>query len=394
MKTPLPYLELKESIFILKKKNKDLKSTVNTHFKNDEKRLDRPTQAANKTEKYLKNLNEAEQLVNYGTWEFDATKNAIWWSDQMYRIFDFSPQEIEVTYESWMANIFQEDRESVDLACQKLISSKAPLNIEYRVFTKLGNLKFVKVKCNVHFDKDGNLFKLYGVVIDITAAKEYELLLEKSSSTKSKLMSILAHDLRAPFNKIIGFSGILVDNIKEASLSIAESEKYLNILHKSSQQTLDLVDNLLNWVRFQSTEITFKPTLFPVSEVIKEVLGLEILFAGAKKITLNYTAPEKLDVYADKNMLKIVIRNLVSNAIKFTNYGGKISIDSFLRKGELVIKVKDNGVGIEPQRAKNIFTNSTNATTFGTQNEEGTGKGLVICKELIDRHQGRIYVKR
>jgi signal transduction histidine kinase len=91
-------------------------------------------------------------------------------------------------------------------------------------------------------------------------------------------------------------------------------------------------------------------------------------------------------------MLKIILRNLISNAIKFTNYGGVIEINSFLRKDEIGISIKDNGVGIEPQKTKNIFTSHENATTLGTQNEEGTGKGLALCKELIDRHQGRICV--
>ena len=186
------------------------------------------------------------------------------------------------------------------------------------------------MKCNTYFDKDGNPLKSFGVAMDIKLIKENDLLLEKSVSTKDKLMSILAHDLRSPFHKIIGFTGLLIDNIKNPSF--AESERYLNIIYTSSEKTLALLNKLLNWIRYQTTEITFKPDHLSVSDIISDILDLETLLAASKKINLHYGNTEDFEIYADENMLKIVIRNLISNAIKFKNFGGEIKIDSILTK--------------------------------------------------------------
>ena len=247
------------------------------------------------------------------------------------------------------------------------------------------------MKCNTYFDKDGNPLKSFGVAMDIKLIKENDLLLEKSVSTKDKLMSILAHDLRSPFHKIIGFTGLLIDNIKNPSF--AESERYLNIIYTSSEKTLALLNKLLNWIRYQTTEITFKPDHLSVSDIISDILDLETLLAASKKINLHYGNTEDFEIYADENMLKIVIRNLISNAIKFTNFGGEIKINSILTKQGVEIIITDDGIGIDKQRIETIFTSALNSTPLGTLKEKGTGEGLQLCKELIDRHQGKIWVE-
>ena len=183
--------------------------------------------------------------------------------------------------DSWISNIFPSDREHVTASYQKSITDKIPFEIECRLLTKNNKIKYVKVKCNTYFDKDGNTLKSFGVVMDITLLKENDLLLEKSVSTKDKLMSILAHDLRSPFHKIIGFTGLLIDNIKNPSF--AESERYLNIIYTSSEKTLALLNKLLNWIRYQTTEITFKPDHLSVSDIISDILDLEELLATSKK---------------------------------------------------------------------------------------------------------------
>jgi signal transduction histidine kinase len=341
----------------------------------------------------LKKLDKAEQLADFGTWEFDLVKDIIWWSPQADRILELNPQEFKVNYESWMLNIFPPYREIADISFQKSITDKTPFDIEYRLITKNDTLKYVRVKCHTYFDENGNPLKCFGIIYDITLLKEKELLLQKEITTKGKLMSVLAHDLRAPFNKILGFTGLLIDNVKGDTFTKAESEKYLNIIYTSSEKTLTLLDNLLNWIRFQVTEITFSPELLSLRDVISDVLELETLLAEAKEINLNDLTAEDIEVYADENMLKIIIRNIIANAIKFTNFGGAIQIDSFLIKDGVEIHIKDNGIGIAPQKIKNIFTATENSRTLGTQNEEGTGKGLSICKEFIDRHKGKIWIE-
>lgn len=372
-------IDLEKQLSEIKKKNRSLALDFTSQIE------------SHKSEKNLKRLDETEQLANCGTWEFNFKDNTIWCSKQTRRILELNQKENKISREYWLSKIFPSDKEMAVLSYQKSISNKIPFEIEYRLLTKNNTIKYVKLKCNTYYSKKGKPLKSFGIVMDITILKENELLLKKSSRNKVKLMSILAHDLRSPFNKIIGFTGLLIENMKDNN--ITESKKYANIIYSSSQKTLDLLDSLLNWVRFQTTEITFNPDLLSLLDVIDDVLELKKLLAEYKGISLNYFSTEDLEVYADENMLKIIIRNLISNAIKFTNSGGAIRIDSFLRKDGIEISISDTGIGIEPEIIKNIFTNHSYSSTLGTQNEKGTGKGLAICKEFIDRHQGEIWAE-
>jgi nitrogen-specific signal transduction histidine kinase len=372
-------IDLEKQLCEIKKKNRSLALDFTSQIE------------SHKSEKNLKRLDETEQLANCGTWEFNFKDNTIWCSKQTRRILELNQKENKISREYWLSKIFPSDKEMAVLSYQKSISNKIPFEIEYRLLTKNNTIKYVKLKCNTYYSKKGKPLKSFGIVMDITILKENELLLKKSSRNKVKLMSILAHDLRSPFNKIIGFTGLLIENMKDNN--ITESKKYANIIYSSSQKTLDLLDSLLNWVRFQTTEITFNPDLLSLLDVIDDVLELKKLLAEYKGISLNYFSTEDLEVYADENMLKIIIRNLISNAIKFTNSGGAIRIDSFLRKDGIEISISDTGIGIEPEIIKNIFTNHSYSSTLGTQNEKGTGKGLAICKEFIDRHQGEIWAE-
>jgi len=372
-------IDLEKQLSEIKKKNRSLALDFTSQIE------------SHKSEKNLKRLDETEQLANCGTWEFNFKDNTIWCSKQTRRILELNQKENKISREYWLSKIFPSDKEMAVLSYQKSISNKIPFEIEYRLLTKNNTIKYVKLKCNTYYSKKGKPLKSFGIVMDITILKENELLLKKSSRNKVKLMSILAHDLRSSFNKIIGFTGLLIENMKDNN--ITKSKKYANIIYSSSQKTLDLLDSLLNWVRFQTTEITFNPDLLSLLDVIDDVLELEKLLAEYKGISLNYFSTEDLEVYADENMLKIIIRNLISNAIKFTNSGGAIRIDSFLRKDGIEISISDTGIGIEPEIIKNIFTNHSYSSTLGTQNEKGTGKGLAICKEFIDRHQGEIWAE-
>jgi signal transduction histidine kinase len=381
------YIELEKQFLKIEKEHKALKLSFTSQIEYAK------TQKAN-FEDEKERTDEAEQIINFGTWQVDYEKDTTWWSPQTYKIFDLNPQETKINTDSWKLNILTEDRERVELILQESITNKIPFNIEYRIFTKGGILKYVKVKSIYYFDNNNNnnnILKSFGIVMDITLLKENELLAKKTSRNKTKLMSILEHDLRSPFNKILGFTGLLIDNVNDASFT--ETEKYLNIIHSSSQKTLHLLDNLLNWIRLHTTEIIFNPAVLSLSNVINTILELETLLAETKEITLSYDTIEDFEVYADNDMLKIVLRNLITNAIKFTDTGGEIRINSVLSKDGITIRISDTGIGMEPQKVKNLFTNNSYSNTLGTHNEKGRGKGLTICKEFIDRHHGKICVE-
>ncbi len=233
---------------------------------------------------------------------------------------------------------------------------------------------------------------------DITENKEFEKRIEQSEAelkelngTKAKLFSIIAHDLRSPFNSILGFTELLIENLN--NLGVEESEKYLDIINSSAKNTLILLDNLLNWAKSQTGQVIFKPEKVVLSSIIQEIFELLNSSAKNKNILLNCFQLEEIIVFADQNMIKTILRNLISNAIKFTNSNGKIDVTALQNDNFIEIAVSDNGVGMNEEIRNKLFSLETNETTIGTANEKGSGLGLILCKEFVEKHGGKIWVE-
>lgn len=215
--------------------------------------------------------------------------------------------------------------------------------------------------------------------------------LQKLIATKDKLFSIIAHDLRSPFNNILGFSEFLFENLKD--IEIAESEKYLGNINLSAKNTLVLLDNLLNWAKSQTGQINFKPEKVVLSSIIQGIIELLNPNVKSKNISLNYLHSDEIEVFADLNMIKTILRNLISNAIKFTNSNGEINVYALQKDKFIEIAVSDNGVGMNEETRNKLFRSETNESTNGTANEKGSGLGLILCKEFIEKHGGKIWVE-
>ena len=225
----------------------------------------------------------------------------------------------------------------------------------------------------------------------IKALKTSDAKLKESNDTKDKFFSIIAHDLRSPFNNILGFSELLIENLNK--FETQETEKYLGIINSSANNTLILLDNLLNWAKSETGIISFNPKKIIFSNVILEITKLKKSMAKAKNISLNYSSSDEIEVYADENMLRTVLRNLVSNAIKFTKNGGNISVYAISKQDFVEITVSDNGVGMKKETQNKLFSLETNETTIGTANEKGSGLGLILCKEFVEKHGGKIWIE-
>ena len=225
---------------------------------------------------------------------------------------------------------------------------------------------------------------------DKIESKNAELI--ESNATKDKFFSIIAHDLKSPFNSIVGFSNILVERTKEKEHS--EFEKISKIILHSSERALDLLNNLLVWGQTQTGKLNCKPEYFKIASLIKENIQLLTSVAEHKSIVIENKVLNDAKVYADSDMINAIIRNLLSNALKFTNKGGKIiiSINESSQK-MVVVNISDEGVGIPPKQIEKIFMVAENHSTPGTQNETGTGLGLILCKEFIEKNKGEIWVE-
>jgi PAS domain S-box-containing protein len=215
--------------------------------------------------------------------------------------------------------------------------------------------------------------------------------LKKLNADKDRFMSILAHDLRAPFNSLIGFSDLLMEVVPEDEDN--EINEYATIINNTLNNTLNYLNNLLDWARLQENKMEFEPTHLSLNELLEVVVRYLSLQAESKKISISTNVPDDMTVYADKNMLQIILINLISNAIKYTNVSGKIEIVSFSEKANNIITVEDNGIGMSKEVSELLFKVEESFSTPGTENELGTGLGLVLCKEFVDKHSGQIEVE-
>lgn len=222
-------------------------------------------------------------------------------------------------------------------------------------------------------------------------AEENEIQLRELNATKDKLFSIIAHDLRSPFNSILGFSELLIENVKKNEA--AETEEFLSIINLLAKNTLVLLDNLLIWANSQTGQINFKPEKLILSSIIQNILDISISNAKIKNISLSYMQSGDIEVYADKNMLETVLRNLISNAIKFTKPGGKIKVFAISEQNQAEISISDNGVGMNDETRKKLFKISENIPSVGTAEEKGSGLGLVLCKEFVEKLGGNVWVE-
>lgn len=272
--------------------------------------------------------------------------------------------------------------------------------INYRtiLLKKDGTPIYVETTANILLDQNGNYAGVEGIVRDITDRKRAEenLLqlnhqLKELNTTKDKLFSIIAHDLRSPFNGILGFSELLCKNIRICKTE--KSEEYARIINSTAKSTLNLLDNLLAWARLQTGRIEFKPQELFLQPAVQEVLEILKTNSTIKNISIKYFQSENIVIYADPNMLQTILRNFISNAIKFTNKGGRIEIFASHTQNRVEITVKDNGVGMDEETVTNLFKIEANSSTPGTANESGSGIGLILCKEFIEKQGGEISVE-
>lgn len=216
--------------------------------------------------------------------------------------------------------------------------------------------------------------------------------LRETNASKDKFFSIIAHDLKNPFQGLLGYSEILAKDL--LNMDTEDVQEVAHDLHESAQNLFKLLENLLQWSRIQRGVIEYNPDVFSLHQVAQLNVGLVNSSAFQKRITIENQVDPELMVYADVNMINTIIRNLLTNACKFTDFDGRIVLtgtkisDQFAEVG-----IIDNGVGINQENCDKLFRIDSQLTTLGTANEKGTGLGLVLCKELTEKNGGEIRVE-
>jgi signal transduction histidine kinase len=225
-----------------------------------------------------------------------------------------------------------------------------------------------------------------GQLLDQRTAENAEVV-----ATNTKFISILSHDLRSPFSSILGVLQILKKSLNDYDKD--EFEKYIDIASDSANRTLNLLDELLEWTISQNFKKSFNPVKINLKKLIEGEIENMGFSAIQKQIKLTHYITSTLYVIADLQMIKTVLRNLISNAVKYSNTRGEIIISASEIRQFVEIAVKDNGIGISLEARKSLFKIDSFHTTKGTNNEKGNGLGLILCKEFIETHGGKIRIE-
>lgn len=314
-------------------------------------------------------------------------------NDAMVKMLGYSSKEellaIDITTQLYFK---PEDRENLSLQLN-------PENLDiYPLKKKDGTPVWIEDHGWYIRDENDEIIFHEGVSRDITDRRNAEVQLQKYSeelkeinATKDKYFSIIAHDLKSPFNSIIGLSDIIKNEAGE--LEISALSQYSSIINSTAINTYRLLENLLDWARIQQSQMPFQPVSLVLKTITNEVIALMIEKANSKMIAVINFIPDQIIITADKNMLETILRNLLSNALKFTNQNGKIELKAIERESEIEISISDTGIGINTEDLDKIFKTGSNFTKKGTQNEKGTGLGLLLCKEFVEIHKGRIWVE-
>ena len=210
------------------------------------------------------------------------------------------------------------------------------------------------------------------------------------NATKDKFFSIIAHDLKNSFNSILAYSSLLVEELPETGSD--RLTKSVATINSSAQNAFKLLENLLTWARTQTGAIEFRQESIRLKILLETAIDISENVAMNKGISLSLESDEELIVNADRNMVNTILRNLISNAIKYTHRGGKIVVKAISQNDLAKISIIDNGVGIAPDILEKLFKISEKISTPGTEKEPGTGLGLVLCKEFVEKHDGQLQV--
>jgi len=325
----------------------------------------------------------------------DELGKTIYINQQAMKVLGHKPETFLGT--SFPDFIHQQDSENLFKILEEVKNGKSIENYEYRIFTEKGETNYLSHNAKPVIVNN----KFLGVVSsirNITEQKKFEVALKESeewykslNEVKDKFFSIIAHDLTGPYSNVLRLLSLLQKNLNKYPLS--KIEQFVNNIYLSTENAFLLLQSLLLWAKSQRGLLPFNPEEINLKELFKFKIDFFKESANQKKIKIQSDIPENMIVIADSNMLKLILQNLISNAIKFTNENGIIKLQAIETSDNVLISIVDNGIGMDSDTLDKLFKLDSNLTTTGTAGEQGTGLGLILCKEFVDKHSGQITAK-
>lgn len=327
-----------------------------------------------------------------------GTEEKLFFSDSAETVTGYGRNELNMFADKTDDFIYQEDRHIILKLFNEFSedASREAVSFTYRIVTKKNYIKWVEEQICVKRDDSGKATEFYGIVTDVSKFKNEESALLKETEnlkrlnlSKDRFISMLSHDLRAPFTSILGFSEILIN---EPDLSHDERLEYLNYINESSQHQLHLINYLLDWTRLQTGRIKIETRRLNAQTIIFNCVSSLTGNAIRKDIEIKVNLKNNLFIRADERLISQVITNLINNAIKFSDAGKTIEISAdYFNDNMAEFVVKDEGTGISDENKAKLFKIENMFSVDGTKGEKGTGMGLPLVKEIIEKHKGEIW---
>lgn len=343
-------------------------------------------------------LKEAEQISRSGHYVF-FTQSGTWESSPMLDNIFGIDQYYNRSFEGWLQIIHPDFRELMNIYfVNEVLTGKTEFDKHYKILNqKTSEAIWVHGKGKLKFGDSGEVLEMFGTIQDINQRKKDEEALRElnkelsiASAEKDKLFSIIAHDLKSPYSALLGYARLMV---KETTRSGNEKlEGFSRNLLRTAESSYDLLLNLLEWAMMQTGKIEFNPEQFNVNELLLKIEYLYESSFRAKNLRFKHSNDGVELLTADRQMIYTVLRNLISNAIKFTSSGGEIKIHVEKTSQWVKIHISDTGMGIPKKSIGKLFDISANMSTKGTENEKGTGIGLLLCNDFVKAHGGNIHV--
>lgn len=326
------------------------------------------------------------------------TNEFIFYSDSVEKITGYSYAELITMPGGLLSLIYDDDLQRVKQIYMELAQKDTPdtTTFDYRSITKDDDVIWFRTTVSAERNNDGKILNYKGVTYEVSEFKDtvtelkenYQNLVELNS-TKDRFISIVSHDLRTPFTSLLGFSEILL-NDKE--LTEHEKVEYLEYIYDASKTQLQMINYLLDWSKLQTGKLNIEPARVNLKELISNCVSVLTGAAIRKNVEIKMDVADDLYVHADERLINQTVSNLLSNSIKFTPAGKKVYAEaSYFKKGFLEIIIKDEGIGISEKNKAKLFKIDQKFSLPGTNGEKGSGLGLTLVKEIVEKHSGNIW---